>query len=63
MTENDVKEFISLLGRDADKSFAEAAGDSLRKLIGRLSKYDSSVIGYLSCIMGWNALWKCLKVR
>ena len=47
MTENDVYELIDRLGRDADKSFAEAAGDSLRKLIGRLSKHDSSVIGYL----------------
>ena len=46
MTENDVKEFIDFLGRDADKSFAETAGDSLKRLIGRLSKKDSSLIGY-----------------
>lgn len=58
MKENDMKEFISILIRDADKSFSEIAGDSLRKLIGRLLKDDYSVIGYLAmhygleCAMG-----------
>ena len=61
VTENDVYELIGRLGRDADKSFAEAAGDSLRKLIGRLSKYDSSLIGYLVMHYGLECAMEMLE--
>lgn len=61
MTENDVYELIDRLGRDADKSFAEAAGDSLRKLIGRLSKDDSSLIGHLVMHYGLECAMEMLE--
>lgn len=62
MTENDVKEFVALLGMDADKSFAEANGDSLRKLISRLSKHDSSsAIGYLTMHYGLECAMEMLE--
>lgn len=61
MTENDVKELVDLLGRDADKSFAEAAGDSLKRLIGRLSKDDSSLIGHLVMHYGLECAMEMLE--
>ncbi len=59
--ENDVYEIIDRLGRDADKAFAEAAGDSLRQLIGRLSGDDSSVIGYLVMHYGLECAMEMLE--
>lgn len=44
MIEDDVNDLISILGRDVDKTFAEAAGNSIRRILGRISEESSSIV-------------------